>query len=320
MSTEKFYNNGSPDLATVRSFQGVSYFEYKKKLKPKKIIIIKDLLIIFLMFLLGVFISNLLDSYSLILAIVFFFIWGTFWLKAYLTFFHEAAHFNFYPNNKRLNDILSNIFLSPFIGMSVQSYRKTHWEHHKNLGTIDDTEITYFEPLEFRKIIDILSLKYLFQTVLRYNKNFKKKNLEGFNFYFFIFLFFNISLVLIAYIFNAYFFIFSWIFIYLYGIPLTEKIRQTLEHRDFNADSNKNYKEINHGPVNRLFGKDFFSRFFGAAGFNRHLLHHYDPTLSYTNFDEVENFFLESNLKNNIADSKTTYLKCFLKMLKKNPV
>ena len=57
------------------------------------------------MFLPGVFISNLLDSYSLILAIVFFFIWGTFWLKAYLTFFHEAAHFNFYPNNKMLNDI-----------------------------------------------------------------------------------------------------------------------------------------------------------------------------------------------------------------------
>ena len=33
-----------------------------------------------------------------------------------------------------------------------------------------------------------------------------------------------------------------------------------------------------------------FSRYFGGAGFNRHLLHHLDPSISYTRFDEFERF------------------------------
>jgi len=32
----------------------------------------------------------------------------------------------------------------------------------------------------------------------------------------------------------------------------------------------------------RLFGDDFFSCTFGGAGFNRHLLHHWEPQISYT--------------------------------------
>jgi len=311
-----FKNDGSPTLSKIISDHEISYLNFKKNLIPQKKIIFKDLLIIFSMFLFGVIIAHYISIYSTFFSVLFFTVYGTFWLKAYLTFFHEAAHFNFYPGKRKLNDILSNFFLSPFIGMSVKSYRKTHWEHHKNLGSINDTEISYFEPLEFRKLIDILTLNYLFQTFLRYRENYKKKSLTDFNFFLIIFVVINILFIFIAYMLDAYYFIFSWVFIYLYGIPLTEKIRQTLEHRDFNANPAKNYKKENHGPVNRLFGKDFFSRFFGAAGFNRHLLHHYDPSISYTNFDEVENFFLKSNLKNHLIRSKTTYFACLLNILK----
>ena len=171
------------------------------------------------MFLSVVIIAHYISIYSTFFSVLFFTVCGTFWLKAYLTFFHEAAHFNFYPGNRKLNDILSNFFLSPFIGMSVKSYRKTHWEHHKNLGNINDTEISYYEPLEFRKLIDILTLNYLFQTVLRYKENYKKKNLTDFNFSLIIFVVINILFIFIAYMLDAYFFIFSWAFIYLYGLP-----------------------------------------------------------------------------------------------------
>lgn len=173
-----FKNDGSPTLSKIISDDEISYLNFKKNLIPKKKIIFKDLLIIFSMFLSVVIIAHYISIYSTFFSVLFFTVCGTFWLKAYLTFFHEAAHFNFYPGNRKLNDILSNFFLSPFIGMSVKSYRKTHWEHHKNLGNINDTEISYYEPLEFRKLIDILTLNYLFQTVLRYKENYKKKKLN----------------------------------------------------------------------------------------------------------------------------------------------
>ena len=60
---------------------------------------------------------------------------------------------------------------------------------------------------------------------------------------------------------------------------------------------------------------DFLSRFFGAAGFNRHLIHHYDPSISYTRFDDFEKFLLSSPAKSEIDKSKTSYLKTFFKLV-----
>ena len=77
-----------------------------------------------------------------------------------------------------------------------------------------------------------------------------------------------------------------------YGVtdPFME-LRQTLEHRN----NHKKYQKSQLCPkdygVNQIFGNNFFSRYFGGAGFNRHLLHHLDPSISSTRFDEFEEFF-----------------------------
>ena len=50
-------------------------------------------------------------------------------------------------------------------------------------------------------------------------------------------------------------------------------LRQLLEHRPAPG-------QIAGAAVTRMFGTDLFSRTFGGAGFNRHLLHHIEPQVS----------------------------------------
>jgi hypothetical protein len=97
--------------------------------------------------------------------------------------------------------------------------------------------------------------------------------------------------------------------------PAFARIRQTLEHRDLNADPGADYTQKDHGPVHRMFGTSLFARFFGAAGFNRHLLHHYDPTVSFTRFDDMESFLDATPLKDSIDRARTTYAAALKGML-----
>jgi hypothetical protein len=93
-------------------------------------------------------------------------------------------------------------------------------------------------------------------------------------------------------------------------------LRQTLEHRSLVAPDGVDFKKVSHGPVNRLFGVDLFSRNLGGAGFNRHLLHHWDPNISYTCFDELEAFLLETAVHDEIERQRTTYWKTFREMFR----
>ena len=72
---------------------------------------------------------------------------------------------------------------------------------------------------------------------------------------------------------------------------------------------------MNHGEVNRLFGNNFFSRFFGGAGFNKHLLHHINPSISYTKFKDLEKKLNENTkYKELLGQSKSSYGGIFFKL------
>lgn len=57
---------------------------------------------------------------------------------------HEATHFNFL-NNKKANDILANILIGLFFGISVNANRVSHFKHHKKGKFLnkDDFESRY---------------------------------------------------------------------------------------------------------------------------------------------------------------------------------
>jgi hypothetical protein len=93
--------------------------------------------------------------------------------------------------------------------------------------------------------------------------------------------------------------------------------RQILEHRTHDANSDLDYHKIDQGASHRMFGSGFFASTFGAAGFNRHLLHHWDPQVSYTRLKDLEMFLKETSLNEELEKSKTTYLRTFLLLFNK---
>jgi hypothetical protein len=97
--------------------------------------------------------------------------------------------------------------------------------------------------------------------------------------------------------------------------PFLFALRQLLEHRHEHADPLTDYAEIDHGACTRLFGDDLFSRTFGGAGFNRHLLHHWEPQVSYTNPPELEAFLRGTEMAPIIEARRSSYPETFRKLL-----
>lgn len=54
--------------------------------------------------------------------------------QAMLLWVHEASHFSLF-DNRRINDIWSDVFFAGPIGITVTAYRERHSSHHADLGT-----------------------------------------------------------------------------------------------------------------------------------------------------------------------------------------
>lgn len=240
------------------------------------------------------------------------------YIIAYLiSFVHEAGHYNLHPD-KKLNDLLASIFLCSWIGLSIKSYRKIHWQHHLFLGSTNDTETSYFHPLNKAFFWEILTGIHLFRTIIKkegseiltqpQKKAAKKMLLTGFLIH---------SIIITATLLTGHWaFTLTWILAFGLFFPLFATLRQILEHRDELAKSSVNYYNKPHGKISRLFFTNLLSSSFGAAGFTRHMLHHWDPHISYTRLKEVEEFLFDSEkTKPIINHSKTSYSIVFNKLL-----
>jgi len=89
--------------------------------------------------------------------------------------------------------------------------------------------------------------------------------------------------------------------------PFLGALRQLLEHRSLEARGPVDYTQVDHGAYTRLFGTGMLARTFGAAGFNRHLLHHWEPSVSYTCFDALEDLFERVGMGPALDARRTTY-------------
>ena len=317
--------SGSPDILNFANNEGVVYENFRKTLVVKRKVILYNVILAWGMLIFPMIILSSIDgivlSSVLILPLA---LWISFWMQAYTSHFHEAAHFNIHPD-KTTNDLLSDIFLTPFIGLKVKDYRISHWRHHRFLGLLADTEVSYHKPIGVIQVLEGITGIYLFKTALRYFKNFRdidsqnksaNKKSKAFIGTLSLMLIFNAVVSTFLYIFASPLISFAWICnIFITG-PFVAHLRQTLEHRSFNAQKTVDYSQVEHGPCNRVFGKDFFSRNFGGSGFNRHLLHHLDPSVSYTCFDEMELFLLDTSARDFIDSNRSTYLKTFITLAK----
>jgi fatty acid desaturase len=206
--------------------------------------------------------------------------------------------------------------------MFVQHYRVTHWEHHRFLGGLMDTEVSYRNPINKSFFIEGLSGFSIVRILVRYAKNFsnadhkKKSNLALYFMASLTIYFISQSLIIIfLYKFITFPAVISWLLTIFLVCPLISQLRQMLEHRSFTASCDEDYRLTEHGPINRIFGDDFFSRYFGSAGFNSHLLHHLDPSISYTSFRELEAFLLNTKVATYLNSNRTSYFKCFKRLI-----
>ncbi len=249
-----------------------------------------------------------------------------YWIAYIQLFIHEGAHYNLTAARAH-NDRLCNLLIGWMIGTSVAQYRIVHFQHHRALGTTNDSEMTYFFPLNLGFVVKTLLGLRAFEVILmRYRLVARAKAqtqsaatktdsgrkrqgmmIAGLAMHGAI----TFGLYAIGGIAPA----LAWLLGVGMVFPFFGALRQLLEHRREDARADIDYRIIDHGAFTRLFGDDALSASFGGAGFNRHLLHHWEPQLSYTNLPALEQFLLETEMQPIIEARRSTYPATFLRLM-----
>lgn len=297
----------------------LGYFDFKKTLTPDYFKVWLDLLFgLTILPVIGILVFAFNNYFPF--GFIFWIISGSIlfgYSMAYIQlFFHEAAHYNI-AKNRMANDILANIFIGIFIGENIKFYRLIHFEHHRHLGKTIDSEHSYFDPLNIRFIIESITGIKSMKVRKRRSKYFVSPSghkVTMFNSQLIAGLILHLIIIGMLAYFRQLPVIFSWVIGIGVVFPFFNALRQLLEHRSETASKNIDYSKVPHGETNRMFGDSLISRTFGGAGFNRHLLHHWEPQVSYTRLKEMEYYLMETKLSETLKQYSSSYLKVFLKL------
>ena len=310
--------------ATIVNSKGVNYIDFRNSLTPRYDIVWLDIftgyLALAVVLALAIFMQVKYPAWFALTIPVGALILG-YIVSALHLFIHEASHYHLASDRKQ-NDLLSNIFLGLLVGMDVEYYRTVHFAHHRLLGTARDTERSYFDPITWRYVLETLTGIRIINVIIYRNQNIKLNENRGSeiikknNKIFFIAALLNVIFVSALFIFGFWQVAFIWLIGLGATFPFFATFRQILEHRSIHASPDQNYHKVDHGIVHRMFGDGPIASTIGAAGFNRHLLHHWDPLVSYTRLKDVEVFLKDTPLAEWQKQCKTTYLKTFLDLIK----
>jgi fatty acid desaturase len=245
---------------------------------------------------------------------------------AYLNnFFHEATHYNLLPR-RRVNDLATNLLMGWLFGSSISTYRKIHFQHHRALGTTQDSENSYFDPLRIRYLVEGLFGLKVIRTLRRYRQTEKRREDRGGDqerraldrsrlLWLLVAAIANLALAALLWVLGSPAAALAWVGGVVLAFPFFVSLRQLLEHRSEHASPVIDYTHVDHGAVNRLFGDGPVADTLGSAGFSRHALHHWEPTLSYTRLKDLERYLLRSPARDAVVRRQTSYRETFLRLL-----
>ncbi len=234
---------------------------------------------------------------------------------AYLhLFLHEGAHHNLAPA-RRWNDRLTNLAVGLLVGQEVGRYRKVHFVHHRELGTPRDSEHSYFDALDRRFVLEgLLGVKVL--HVLRGRARTSGHRAAGRSAYGGAVVAFHAAVLAAMAGLGGGPLVLAWALGLAAVFPFLGALRQLLEHRRADAAVEVDYRVTPHGAESRLFGDGPIASTFGGAGFNRHLLHHWDPQVPCTQLRALEEFLSESEAAPWLEAHRTSYAATFRTLMR----
>lgn len=241
-----------------------------------------------------------------------------FWMAFLQLFLHEAAHFNLCPG-RRANDALANALIGIWVATDIGEYRRIHWDHHRLLGQVTDTERSYFSPLGWRFLLETLFLVAPLRVILNRRRALERgrgaapRRAPGAG-----------MIVAAALVHGAivacclwqrqFELAAAWIIGVFMVYPLFGALRQLLEHRAGTASASQDYTVVPHGKFTRSFKGGPFGSFFGGAGFRLHDIHHFDPELSYTNLGAADAFLSRCAAARLARSERRSYARVMLEL------
>lgn len=302
---------GTRPLRGLRGANGDTWETFRRTLAPRWAAVWFDLAARYTLLALGVAGAVIAGNGLGLLLVPVFGLWIGFWLASIVLFMHEAAHFNLHPDKKK-NDRLAQWLVCILIGDEIRRYRAVHWEHHLHLGQPDDTEVSYHFAPTLRCALENLIGIHLWRVFKEHHSGRDARQdaaavarqrfalLSGLALH---------GILLVCFLAAGWYgAAASWVFGVIVCFPFFSALRNQLEHRSTEAVVGVDYTVTPHGAINRMFASSPFARAFGSVGFRRHLLHHWDPQISYSRFDELEAFLMQTEANAEIDAARTTYL------------
>ncbi len=298
------------DKAALTNSAGRPYRAFRASLAPRYAVVWRDIALGYLMIVVGLAGVGWGQQAGLWLGVALAPLGAVFtgyWLAYLNLFVHEASHYNLAPD-RGLNDLLTNVFLCVLFGMSIEDYRRIHWDHHRLHGTTMDSEHSYFSPLTLGFMLRALFGLKAVEVIMARRRRLAAGRTEK-----------GGRLIIVGLLVNGVFVLglawsgwwapaLAWAAGMLMFCPFFGAVRQLLEHRDELAGPEIDFTKIAHGRINRMFGDSLLAQTLGGAGFNRHLLHHWEPNVSYTRLPDLEAFLRDTAAGPWLEARRSTYL------------
>ena len=230
-------------------------------------------------------------------------LWYGFTMNGMLNLMHEAAHYHLF-RLRPANDFLGRWILGPLALADFDTFRQSHWDHHRHLGESDDPKTTYHMDIRGHRFLALVGrCLTLVEAVRKFRLQADRQDGEpapgkSLRWILRVFLaqslFAGSVLALAAWAHrgepgretvDAAFLAYG--FVYVYGIAsvtvFTANLRAIAEHQ-IGADpahrtGTAALRNFSCNPVTRLI--------FGAYGFGEHATHHELPAVPYYRLREV---------------------------------